>query len=67
MAWNILRQDNYFSDLIYLMVRQYGFDVDAIEENTGLNPLAMAITKGDLHLAEYLVGFIFSETILQET
>ena len=67
MAWNILRQDNYFSDLIYLMVGQYGFDVDAIEENTGLNPLAMAITKGDLHLAEYLVGFIFSETILQET
>ncbi len=49
------------------MVRQYGFDVDAIEENTGLNPLAMAITKGDLHLAEYLVGFIFSETIFQET
>jgi hypothetical protein len=45
------------------MVRQYGFDVDAIEENTGLNPLAMAITKGDLQLAEYLVRFIFSDTI----
>jgi hypothetical protein len=49
------------------MVRQYGFDVDAIEENTGLNPLAMAITKGDLHLAEYLVAFIFSETFVLQT
>jgi len=67
MAWNTFRQPYYFSDLIYLMVRQYGFDVDAIEENTGLNPLAMAITKGDLHLAEYLVGFVFSETMFQET
>ena len=46
-------------DLVFLMVKKFGFDVNAIEENSGLNPLAMAVSKGDLLLTEYLVIVIF--------
>ena len=37
------------------MVRHFGFDVDAVEDNTGLNALAVAVKSGDLHMTEYLV------------
>ena len=37
------------------MVRHFGFDVDAVEDNTGLNALAVAVNNGDLHMTEYLV------------
>jgi hypothetical protein len=40
------------------MVRRFGFNIDAIEGNTGLNALGMAVSKGDLQLAEYLVSSI---------
>jgi hypothetical protein len=39
------------------MVCKFGFDVNAIEENTGLNPLAMAIKRADINFARLLVIF----------
>ena len=37
------------------MVRNFGFDVNAVEDNTGLNALAVAVAKRNLTLIEYLV------------
>ncbi len=51
----LMLMHNFFPDLIALMVRRFGFNIDAIEGNTGLNALGMAVSKGDLQLAEYLV------------
>ena len=42
------------------MVRHFGFGVDAVEDNTGLNALAVAVNKGDLHLTEFLVTILNS-------
>ena len=52
-------------DLVHLMVKHFGFDVDAVEDNTGLNPLAMAVSKQDLHLTEYLVQWYLSLSMLK--
>lgn len=42
-------------DLVELMVRTLGFDVNAFEEVTGMNPLAAAVESRNTEMVRYLV------------
>jgi len=46
------------------MVRKFGFDVNAVEDNTGMNALAAAVTKRNLTLIEYLVIIITTGKVI---
>ena len=42
-------------DLVELMVRTLGYDVNSAEESTGLSPLAAAVESGNKDMVRYLV------------